>query len=328
LLEGFDMAEALCRQGLECEFDTADLADFDEFQKEQTLLREMLEMVGRTRRRHAAEKYIDKARPHVEAGRYQPALLLLDKAIEVAPDAAHAWFLRCQCHLSLDHPQEARRDLDKFRSLVTAEESSDGITAADHLEEEVRAKEQLVADFSIEGLRLRREVAECLRREDFEQAARLLQQAAQCAAAAGRQVVHEELSVVLTRWAIAEVNAMMKDKSSSPDSDAMVCCRAIERLEEAIRLDPTNHQARSNLETVRTIAKKLKSTMLTSQAVDMVNSAQTGGGGDPMKLMQVLSALREAKKLLTEAIALDPDNSRARDNLRTVERMLQQFGQH
>jgi tetratricopeptide (TPR) repeat protein len=327
LLDGFDTAETLCRQGLECEFDTADLADFDEFQKEQTLLREMLEMVGKARRRHAAEKYIDKARPHIEAGRYQPPLLLLDKAIEVAPDAAQAWFLRCQCHLNLDHSQEARRDLDKFRSLVTAEESSDGIAAADQLEEEVRVKERLVADFGVEGLRRRREAAECLRREDFEQSAQLLRQAAQWATAAGRRGLHEQLSVVLTRWATTEVNAIMKDKSSALDSDAAVCRRATERLEEAVRLDPANDQAQSNLETTRMIANKITSAMLTSRAVDMVNSAQAGGGG-AMGFVRLLPVLTEARKLLTEAIELDPDNSRARDSLRTVERMLQQYGQH
>lgn len=392
LLKEFDTSEALCRQALECEFDTADLADFDEFQQEQTLLREMLEMVGQARRRHAAEKYIDKARPHIEDGRYQSALLLLDKAIEVAPDAPLAWFLRCQCHLNLDHPHEARRDLDQFRGLATADESSDGIAAADQLEEEVRAKEQLVADFGLEGLRLRREAAECLRREDFEQAAQLLRQATQFAAGAGRQVIHEGLSVVLTRWATTEVNTMMKDKSSLPDSDAMVCRRAIERLEEAVRLDPNSDQAQLNLDAARKVhadisnvlqqkagisakfgsedafqirqeaidkfnndqhseaiallrqalemskascgaagalqIRKDLSIALTSYAIDMVNSTQAGGGGDPLKLLQLLSALTEAKKLLTEAIGLDPDNARARDNLRTVEQMLRQFGQH
>jgi len=391
LLEEFDTAEALCRQGLECELDTADLDDFDEFQKEQPLLQEMLEMVGRARRRHAAEKYVDKAGPHVEAGRYQPALLLLDKAVEVAPDAPQAWFLRCQCHLSLDHPQEARRDLDKFRSLVTAEESSDGIAAADHLEEEVRAKEQLVADFSVEGLRLRREAAERLRREEFDQATQLLRQAAQCASAAGRRLIHAEWSVVLSRWATTEVNAMMKDKSSSLDSDAAVCRRAIGRLEEAVRLDPANDETQSNLDAARKVhedvsralgqkadvlarfgteeafrirqeaidkfndgrhdeaiallrqaletsrassgfagapqIRKDLSIALASHAIDTVNSAQTGGSG-AMGLMRLLAVLTEARTLLTEAIELDLDNSRARENLETVERLLRQVGRH
>ena len=228
-------------------------------------LRDMLDIVAKTRRSDAAGKYVEKAQPHLDAGRYQAALLLLDKAIEVAPDAAHAWFLRCQCHLSLDHPRESRRDLEEFRSLVTAEESSEGIAAADHMEEQLRSKEQLVADFSVEGLQLRREAAECLRREDFEQAAQLLQQAARCAAVAGRQVLHEELAVVLTSWATAEMNVMAKDKTSSLESDAAVCRRSIERLEEALRLDPANDHTQSNLDTARTIYNKIRSSMLTSR---------------------------------------------------------------
>lgn len=257
LLDEFDTAEALCRQGLECGFDAADLSDFDDLQAEHARLRDMLEHVDKARRLHAAKRFIENARAQLDAGRYPAAILLLDRAVEIAPDAAEAWFLRCQCHLNLDHAEEARRDIDRFRALVTAENHAEALAAADDLEEEVRIREARVADFGVQGLRLRREAAECLEREEFEPSAQLLRQAALHAAHAGRDVVRKELAVVLVRWAVQEVNQMIQDEGSSPDSDAAVCRRAIERLEEAVRLDPDNDHAQSNLDRARTIHEEI-----------------------------------------------------------------------
>jgi tetratricopeptide (TPR) repeat protein len=255
LLNEFDIATEVCKHGLDAPVDDSE-TDYDAIEastRDRERLAEMLQSIEKSRRHHQTRELIEKAEEHLKEGRFADGVRVLGDAAAKAPDNAMIFFMRCQCHLGLDHAAEAERDLVAFKRL---EKSPEGIQAAAKLEQDVRKHKETAKKFGPETLRLRREATKKHAANDLAAAIVLLRQAIAACPTAGRKEVEQELSIILANGAVSSANEAISSKDSA-DRRLVACRQAVADLEEATRLDPANKNTRENLKAIKEVIAQM-----------------------------------------------------------------------
>jgi tetratricopeptide (TPR) repeat protein len=258
LLDNFDRAEQSCRAGLAIEPSITDLDAMQEHEMHREHLARMLGEVGKARRRHEAQSFLDKAKKQLEKEEFEDALSSLTRAVGIAPDEAVGYFLRAQACVALGQVAEARNDVAAFRRLLGEDAPAEAREAADRLENDINQMGEQVRRFGVETPRLRRAAAAAFNDDKFDVAEEKLRRAVERCRPAGKKEVEKELAAVLLGSAVRSVNAAMEESEKDPGGVARVFRTALGKLEEAARLDPQDQQIRQQLETLRKLEEQAR----------------------------------------------------------------------
>jgi tetratricopeptide (TPR) repeat protein len=209
LLSEFDLARKICTRGLQLQPDEAEtdpdaIAAFGHGQEQ---LRQMLLSIDQASKRHDSGVLLNRAVGHIKASRYSEAIPLVTQALEILPENAWAYYLRCKCHLATEKIWEARADLDTFNHFM--DDSEEDKAAATELEAEVAKKEKDLADFGDAALGLKGQAREAFERGDTDAGIALVRQAA---AACKSPQWRSELSQFLNGLAVEILNAKAEDE--------------------------------------------------------------------------------------------------------------------
>jgi len=277
LVREYDRAQELCQRGLELEPDLTDLSALDDVTREKADMRDLLESISTNRRKHEARELLESVPEDLRAGREAEACEKLDRILELDPEASPAYFLRCQCHVALVHPQEAQSDLETFRRLA-AEEGPEAVEAARNLEKECAKLTDEVSQYGEEGFRLRRSAVQAFNDDQYDDAETALRRAIELAPTSrGKTSLRNELANVLSTRAGHDVNHVMKSQRSARRTKEQVCAKAVKWLEEAAQLCPKDPQIRSNLQNLREVMQELK---------DALEREEEFGGAEALTLQQ------------------------------------------
>jgi tetratricopeptide (TPR) repeat protein len=256
MLKDFRTALEVCDNGLAMILDPAEIDDdaIDAFNQRMQRLQEMRGQIAEARQCHIADGIIDRAQEHFNNDRHDEAMKLMNQAAAMAPKMLRVYHTRCQFNLQLDLIVAARADLTSFRKYAKSDEMK---KAADELEEKVRKKEADGNRFGPNGQWLRRQAAERLGRGEYREASDYLRRAVAGSPAATRGELEKELCVTLSQWAADVVTKTQGDDTIPVPKKRVVYTEACRRLEEAVRLDPSNSTTRRNLEAVRKMISKM-----------------------------------------------------------------------
>ncbi|MBI2298163.1 MAG: hypothetical protein HYU66_04295 [Armatimonadetes bacterium] len=246
LLGEWDLAETVCRQGLELgPPDTTDWDRLQEHEREGESLRHMRDSIERERREAGVLKLLDQAREAMHADRHAEALAVLDQAAESAADVPVVFFLRSQCRLGLNDVAGARADCDRFRHLAAGEPQA--MAALERLEADLAEQEGLLAKYGAEGLSLHQRAVAAYNDDRYADAIGFLRQALRTAPRQAHADLNHELAVSLATAASAGFDAAMNNSAATVAQRLASCTEAKAQLEEATRLDPGNANHRRNL---------------------------------------------------------------------------------
>ena len=126
----FDLAETVCRRGLAQEPRVDDnLEQMEKHEEHRRQLQELLDSMPVLRLHHEADRLMN-------AQKFDAALPHLNDAWQRDRKNQRTLFLRCQCHLNLEHFDDAEKDLRAFEPLVA--DRADGREAAANLQEAIQ----------------------------------------------------------------------------------------------------------------------------------------------------------------------------------------------
>jgi len=303
VLEEFDAAEAVCERGLSIEPQVNDVEEIEEQARGHQHLEELLSHVRQGRSIRQAKELLDKAMELIKADREPDALPLLNRAAILAPELAMVYFVRCQCHITLLDPDEAREDLVAFRRLV---DSKEGKQAAAKLQEPLDQLAEQIRKFGREGLKWRRLAIEAANAEQFERAAELFRKAIEQCPGPGEQELQHGLATVLTNHAITKVNAAMGDGSLLRTAKKAACREALSLLQDAVFLNPGSPQIRKAMADLNGVIAQLDAPPGAAGTPDLVTEAFNFPGGEALRsrFLEAVASGRqdEAQRLLIEAV--------------------------
>jgi tetratricopeptide (TPR) repeat protein len=189
-------------------------------------------------RRDAAKAY--------KAEQYASAESKLREAISICP-AGGKHELECELSIVL-----ANWAVDDVNKAVSSGSSSALDTAERRLKEAARldasnqhAKANLAALKGMGSSLLRRDAAKAYKADQYALAESKLREAISICPAGDKHELECELSIVLANWAVHDVN------QAGPWASSSMLSTADRRLQEALRLDPSNQHARTNLDIVK-----------------------------------------------------------------------------
>jgi hypothetical protein len=299
MLDDFATASALCQKALDDppEYDVTDHHDLELQQKGLEDIRKLLEMIEQRRRNHALKGFCDQAKELMAEDRFDEARRVLDKAARETPETV-VFFLRCQCQLELRRLDDAERDLERFRRDARAPEQRE---AATKLEKMLREAREALRKFGREAPALRDEAADAFQKGNYATADDRLARAIEKCPATGRPELVRDRANLLSGWAEHEVQTAMTDDKSSLADKEKACRIALQRLEQAIKLDPALPSAKQNHKTLQALLAQLE----TAQAAEKKHRelVEHYGGEEAFELQQQAVRAFNADRT-DEAIAL------------------------
>lgn len=241
LLHEFDTAEALCKSGAALEPDLTDIEAIQEHEKDRERLMEYAKEIAKERKRYRAHEQIEEGQEHMKKSRFSQAVACFTSAQALVPDEPAVFFFRAQCYLGLGDPEKASKDAQEFWRMLPKDAPKEMREAATRLQQQVKECGEDFRKFGGQVPNLRREAAIAYKADKYAVAESKLREAIRICPAAGKHDVECELAIVLANWAVHEVNEAGFGMSISTVSTAKT------RLQEAVRLDPSNEYAKTNL---------------------------------------------------------------------------------
>lgn len=294
LLNEFDIAKMLCQRGMEIEPEITDFDAMQEHERDRQRLVSMLDNIERERAGYQMFTFFEETKNHLQAGRCRQALEVVNEAIVIDDTQVSAYFLRAQAFLGLKRYSEAKSDLKTVKRLAEKQPKSDMIlTAAREMEQRIKEIEELEDGFGgPEAFDLRQRAIQAANTGNHSDAIMFLRQALDSSKHYGHRngapKLKKELSMVLTNAAI--------DKANKAQQETMDLQQFGPRgLQDIFR--NSNFGARPSLS-------------------DLLSR-------NPFEKMKI--QLLEADDMLSEAIRLDRNNTRASQSRETIQELINQL---
>jgi tetratricopeptide (TPR) repeat protein len=258
-----DIAEDICQQGLAMEVESFDLEEIEALEEGKTHLRSLLETISRGRIQKEINELIKSATEDLKNSNSRSALNTLIRAIALKPDdntLCYILSMRCQCYLREHEPDNAKRDIQRIRSL-NIENDQQLIEAINRMERDCDILAKEISMFTREGMQLHNDSYKDLDSKNYEEAERKLRKAIQLAGREGQQVLKGELSMLLFIRANEKLGKILKKLEKKEEVDrthvenTMRECKKI--FVESLQLDPSNKKAKESVDFLNPILSQI-----------------------------------------------------------------------
>ncbi len=320
-----ETALEICNTGKELE------PDFDNYrfeeEDEQALrsIDDLLNMIN-------ASIALDEARECMESNEHESALELLDRALELQPGYSTCHHLRAQCNLALVYPEAAAEDAQRFRDSFS--DDREGLDAIGIVEERIKEQMERCRRCGRASIILVQQANKSLEDGDTENAIELLRRAVAASLPAGKNELkldefalaaqsefekeHFNEAIHYQRKAMKLAHGETK-KNLQINLSYMLNAKAVRIIEnsfnKAVFGNPDIPLDQETCELIKNVIHERKIHRIKNIATFPTGSLIRGRSDIPYCYMNLSDIISICKKLLREAIKLNPDDPNIRKNL-------------
>lgn len=229
LIDEFDDAEAICREGLQLAPDPYD-NDTEKFDRQQSQLQQLLD--DHLARKQALPDF-DRALELFRDGQFEDALATVQRGLAVHPTSLRGMFLKCQIHLELFDIPAARDGIAACRKLLAPKHSAH--RDLDQLLKECVQAEEQSARVGPKAALLQKQAWTAYGKQQFDRAEQLMRDGLQAASRTGKTALGKDLASLILDRTRRELN---EGEQLSTDAQIDRTQQAMHTLTQAVSLAP------------------------------------------------------------------------------------------